>query len=253
MINLKDKWRELSIDKKFRVVFALQNFSLFLAWLFLDANFGALFFLGFFVLFASCVPENDWARDWTKKGLFIISALIMIYWFLENSMSLRADVDVNYNQLKSYSGITVPEQSLKSRGGSNVRDYMRLEKHKDEKNQKKETRLFICGIKFYYSCTEELRNYFGRENTYNQNISVKYYEFPDIGSLAFIPLSFYNQKAVYEMIHNDKVIYDYNYFVSKYRKQQRNSIIYAIYLIVNTLVFCIFYHLIQKSSVQHTQ
>ena len=253
MVKSKKKWGELSIDKKFRVVFALQNFSLFLAWLFLDANFGALFFLGFFVLFASCVPENDWAKDWTKKGLFIISALIMIYWFLENSMSLRADVDVNYNQLKSYSGITVDDPPRGSKGSGDVHYFMRLEKHKDEKNQDKEGRSFICGIKPHSSCSEELVSYFGRGNTCDKNISVRYYEFPDMYSLVIIPLFFSNQQVVYEMKHNDKVIYDYNYFVNKYHKQHRNSIIYAIYLIVNTLVFCIFYHLIQKNSVQHTQ
>ena len=234
MINLKDKWRELSISKKFTIVFALQNFSLFLAWLFLDANFGALFFLGFFVLFASCVPENDWARDWTKTGYFTFSILVLLFWLLENNMILRTVVDVDYNKLKSYSGFTKD-------GGSKSGISMKLGVKSDNKY-----RSFGCsfsGFLFGSSCTEELVSYFGRSNTYGQNMSIKYYNFT----------AAMTGNVVYEMKHNDKVIYDYNYFVSKYHKQQRNSIIYAVYLIANTLVFCIFYHLIQKNSVQHTQ
>ena len=223
----------------------------FLAWLLFDANFLFLFFLGFVIMIYSYNHEDNW----TKKGLFIFSAIMIINWFLENSMSLRADVDISYNQLKDYSGITVYEPTTYgySKGSGDIHYFMRLEKHKNEKNQNKETSGFICGIKSHSSCNDELINYFGRSNTYDKNISVKYYEFTDIYSLVIIPLFFSNQQVVYEMKYNDKVIYDYNYFVSKYHKQQRNSIIYAIYLIVNTLVFCIFYHLIQKNSVQHTQ
>ena len=44
-------------------------------------------------------------------------------------MSLRAHVDVNYNQLKSYSGITVQEPPQEGKGGGNFHHFMRLEKH----------------------------------------------------------------------------------------------------------------------------
>ncbi|MBR3482315.1 MAG: hypothetical protein IKH45_05465 [Neisseriaceae bacterium] len=234
------KWSELPINKKFAIVFALQNFSLFLAWLFLDANFGYLIVLSL-LLFVLFYTQGD---RWTKKGFFIFSAIFVWMWFLDNSMGLRSNIDVNYNQLESYSGTTVHIN-----GSRAVATMIQKDKTGNYRNGGR--RSFICGIKSSSSCSEELGNYFG--HIYNQNISVKYREFPNTHALFYIIPFVTNANVVYEMKHNDKVIYDYNYFVSKYHKQQRDLIIFAIYLIVNTLVFCIFYHLIQKNSVQHTQ
>ena len=244
MVKLKKKWGELSIDKKFRIVFALQNFSLFLAWLFLDANFGYLIALSLFLFVFECIILKD---RWTKKEFFIFSAIFVWMWFLDNSMGLRSNVDVNYNQLKSYSGITADRSNGRG-GAAMLHDEMLLKK---DKNGKKRD-FFICGIKSSSSCNEELKNYFGRGNTLDQNISVKYYKFSDIHAVLYIIPFFMNSNVVYEMKHNEEVIYDYNYFVSKYHKQQRDLIIFAIYLIVNTLVFCIFYQWIQKKYVQHS-
>ena len=243
------KWSELPINKKFAIVFALQNFSLFLAWLFLGANFGYLIVLSL-LLFVLFYTQGD---RWTKKGFFIFSAIFVWMWFLDNSMGLRINLDVNYNQLKSYFGITVSRSNGRG-SAATIHHEMILEKDKHGNYRNGGKRGFICGIKSSSSCNEELINYFGRSNTYNQNISVKYYEFPtDTQALLYIIPFVTNANVVYEIKHNDKVIYDYNYFVSKYHKQQRDLIIFAIYLIVNTLVFCTFYHLIQKNSVQHTQ
>ncbi|MBR6026725.1 MAG: hypothetical protein IK065_03915 [Neisseriaceae bacterium] len=238
MIN----WNKLPIHKKFTIVFAMQNTSLFLAWWFLGANFGYLI-ASSLLLFVLFYTQGD---RWTKKGFFIFSAVFVWMWFLDNSMGLRIHTDVNYNQLKSYSGTTVGRESNGRGGAAMLHDEMILKKYKDEKRG-----FFICGIKSISSCDEELKNYF--DGMYNQNISVKYYTFSDTHAFIYIIPFFTNSNVVYEMKHNDKVIYDYNYFVSKYHKQQRDLIIFAIYLIVNTLVFCIFYHLIQKNSVQHTQ
>ena len=230
MINLKDKWRELSISKKFTIVFALQNFSLFLAWLFLDANFVFLFFLGFGMMLYSYNAGDDW----TKNEIFVFSIIAVSLWLLENNMILRTDVDVDYNKLKSYSGVTIYNNQSKSahvlRLGSNDSKYETFE-------------CSIGGILLDADddCDEELRSYFGRGNTYDKNISVKHYKLYPTFNL------------IYEIRHNNETIFSYDYFINKYHQQQKNAIIYAIYLIVNTLVFCIFYHLIQKNSVQHTQ
>ena len=235
-------WNELPIRKKFAILFALQNFSLFLAWLFLGANFGYLIALSLLLFIFFYIIQGD---RWTKKGFFIFSAIFVWMWFLDNSMGLRSNVDVNYNQLKSYSGTTV------SIGGSRAIATM-IQKYENGNYRNGGLRGFICGIKSSSSCNKELKNYFGRGNTNSQNISVKYYEFNGTLSFFIIPI-FTNSNVVYEMKHNDEVIYDYNYFIHKYHQQQRDLIIFAIYLIVNTLVFCIGYHLIQKNSVQHTQ
>ena len=247
MVKLKKKWGELSIDKKFRIVFALQNFSLFLAWWFLDANFGYLIVLSL-LLFVLFYTQGD---RWTKKGFFIFSAIFVWMWFLDNGMGLRSNVDINYNQLENYSGTTASRSSNGRGGAAMLHDEMILKKYKNGNNGKRG--FFICGIKSISSCDEELQNYFGRRNTDGQDISVKYYKFSDSHALLYIIPFFTNSNVVYEMKHNDKVIYDYNYFVSKYHKQQRDLIIFAIYLIVNTLVFCVFYHLIQKNFLKHSQ
>ncbi|MBR0212031.1 MAG: hypothetical protein IJQ55_00335, partial [Alphaproteobacteria bacterium] len=233
MVKSKKKWGELSIDKKFRVVFALQNFSLFLAWLFLDANFGFLVFLGFGILISSYVPENEWARDWTKTGYFTFSVLVLLFWLLENNMILRTDVDVDYNKLKSYSGVTIYNNQSKSA------HVLRL--GSDSKYETFECSIGGILLDVDDDCDEELRSYFGRGNTYDKNISVKHYKLYPTFNL------------IYEIMHNNKTIFSYDYFINKYHQQQKNAILFAIYLIANTLVFCIFYHLIQKNSVQHTQ
>ena len=96
-------------------------------------------------------------------------------------------------------------------------------------------------------CSKELRSYFGNKysDTYNKNISVKHYR--------FYPMSIYSFNLIYEIRHNNETIFDYYYFINKYHQQQKNEIIYAIYLILSTFVFCIGYYLIQRNSVEHIQ
>ena len=237
-------WHKLSIKQKFLTVFIIQNISLLLALIFLGANFGLIIFMGLLVLFFFYNYNNS-----TKKYFLIFSIVMMCHWLLDNSMSLRSDINVNYNQLKSYTGNTAPINSNPGGGGSH-HHYMKLEKNKNGNYRDGSHRDFICGIKSFSSCTNEAVNYFGKGNTYDKNLSVKYDEFSDIHMIFIIPF-FIDENIIYEIKYNDKVIYNYDYFINKYTQQQKNAKIYSIYLILNTLLFCVFYHWIQKSVNQN--
>lgn len=234
-----DIWHKLSIKQKFLTVFIIQDISLLLALIFLGANFGLLIFISLLVFWFFYNSDNL-----TKKYFFIFSIVMMCSWLLENSMSLRSDINVDYNQLKSYSGNTAHDSH--GRGPGLHHHFMKLEKNRNGNYRDGGHRNFICGIKYFSSCSEELRDYFGKGNIYDKNISVKYAEFPDINTIVFIIPFFTDENIIYEIKHNDKIIYDYDYFISKYSQEQKNAKIYAIYLILNTLIFCVFYHRIQK-------
>lgn len=234
MIN----WNKLPINKKFMVVLIMQNISFVLATFLFDVENILLFPLSLNAMYALYQTK----KNWTKNKFFILSVITIFLWLMENNLALRTNGNVGYNQLKTYSGTTKanigagsPTQLLGDNLDNNYKNYVR----------------FSCGLRYNYHCTKELNNYFGRGNTDEQNIAVKYYEFTDIVLPPFPLLE--NVKVIYEIRYNDKTIFDYDYFTHKHNRKHREAMMCAIYLVLTSLVFCIFYHLIQKKHVKHIQ
>ena len=235
MINLKDKWLELSIEKRFLAAFILQNITL-IGFAFCvedDHFFGTLFIVS---LICFCLFANEKLK--LKKVYFTYSICFVLWWLSDHNNCLLIDFNVDYNQLKKFSGRV--EDSYYGPGSISTYDFT-LVTGLNKKNNKN----FVCFPK-YDACYKEKSKY------YRKNISVKYAEFSVSFPVAGIIPAFIDRRVIYEIEHNGKIIYSYNYFINKYSQQQRNLRIFAIYLIVNSLVFCIFYQWIQKKYVQHS-
>ncbi|MBQ9683279.1 MAG: hypothetical protein IJV35_08435 [Neisseriaceae bacterium] len=236
-------WHKLSIEKKCFTVFIIQCISIILVFLILldidtNINFVTLFLYVIFLLFFSM-------RDLlTKKTFFIFNIFVLLLFLPDNCFNLMQSFNIDYNQLKNYSG----ENIYGSSGGKSTGSYFVLKK--DKKRM-----YFICSpvSKDNDDCYKELSQYFGYgDSRYGNHISVKYAEIYHFRIIFVMPI-IYKEKVIYEIKHNDKIIYGYDYFINKFSQQRKNLLIFVVYLILNSVVFCIFYHWIQKDFVQHSQ
>ena len=231
------KWRELSIDKRFITVSIIQTSSIIAFSFFIEDD--NVFVIVPFILVFYLYVLNTKFKEY-KKSFFVYSICISLFWIHTYSWYLTKDFSVSYNGLKNYSGINW--KNTKSSVGQ-------LILNKDGIKSS-----FDCSITSYGSCYKEIKQHFNIKNLYGHSISVKYHEFSSYDVLMWIiPFHYRNPKNIYEIKHNGDILYSYDYFINKYSRQQRNLRIFAIYLIVNSLVFCIFYHWIQKDFVKHSQ
>lgn len=236
------KWRDISIKKKFITLFIIQCISIILVFLILDINTDINFFtfVSFIIFFISL---ND-----SKKTCFIFNIIILLLFLPDNSFNLMQNFNVDYNQLKNYSGENIRNSTS---GKSVTSSHFALKK--DEK-----TMYFTCSpvSKDFDDCYKELLQYFGYgdygDSYYGNNISVKYAEFYHFQMLTIIPF-FHKENVIYEIKHNDKIIYGYDYFINKFSQQRKNLLIFVVYVILNSVVFCFFYHWIQKDFLKHSQ
>ncbi|MBQ9682548.1 MAG: hypothetical protein IJV35_04685 [Neisseriaceae bacterium] len=230
------KWRDISIKKKFITVFIIQNISLILLSLVLDITFSIGF--GIFIALLISMKNDEYAKiKYNKKTFFIITICLTIVFFLSYDWRLIKNVNVTYNDLNNYSGKHISHL----RAGNSSSRCFTLQKDEQE-------RCFQCSFIYYDECYDEFKQYFGADNQYGQDISIKYAEFS-----SFIIPFLNDEKIIYEIKHNDKIIYGYDYFINKFSRQQKNLRIFAVYLILNSVVFCIFYHWIQKDFLKHSQ
>ena len=153
---------------------------------------------------------------------------------------------LNLNKLKHYSGENVESNST---GGGYIPSF-----HLVLKNNKQKFGFRCSPLHHYDSCNREISQYFGyaSENYYGNDISVKYADISHIEMMFVVPF-ISKEKVIYEIKHNDKIIYGYDYFINKFSQQRKNLLIFVVYLILNSVVFCFFYHWIQKDFVQHSQ
>lgn len=235
-------WHKLSIEKKCFTVFIIQYISIILVFLILDIDFDINFctLLSFVIFFIG-------SDLFTKKTFFIFNIIILLLFLPDNCFNLMQNFNIDYNQLKNYSGKNI----YASTGGKSVTAaHLALKKDEDEKRM-----YFTCSpvSKDNDDCYKELSQYFGYgDSRYGNHISVKYAEIYHFQMLTFIPF-IQKDKVIYEIKHNDKIIYGYDYFINKFSQQRKNLLIFVVYVILNSVVFCFFYHWIQKDFLKHSQ
>ncbi|MBR3424899.1 MAG: hypothetical protein IKG79_02480 [Neisseriaceae bacterium] len=230
------KWKDICIKKKFMIIFFIQTISLIgFAFCTEDNNFFIM--LPFVICFLFIIISKSFGCD--KRTYFIYSVCVSLFWLSTNFWYLIKDFNIGYDQLKNYSGITFNPNHKYSAS------HLFL-------NESKPKIFFDCSPLANESCFKEVTQYFGVKDEYGKNISVKYVEFSVVDIDMYIIPTINNKKVIYEIKHNDKIIYSYDYFISKFSKQQQNLRFFAVYLILNSMVFCILYHLIQKNFVEHS-
>lgn len=250
------KWRELSIEKRFFAVFVLQNITLI----------GFAFCIDgeqiFMVLFPCTIAIFIWISGnsfkFNHKPFIVFSICISLFWLHTHSWYLINNFNVNYDDLKDYSGETYNSMSKHASGHLVLKN--KLEESKDIAKAKasgKEVwtageRWFDCTVTADESCYKEITKYFSVENLYGHNISIKYAEFFGYEPVVFIIPSTTYKQPIYEVKHNGNILYTYDYFINKYSQEKKGLKIFAIYLIINSFGFCIFYQLIQKDFLKHS-
>lgn len=238
-------WHKLSIEKKCFTVFIIQYISIILVFLILDIDFD----INFCTLLSFIIPFITLSDLFTKKTFFIFNIIILLLFLPDNCLNLMQNFNIDYNQLKNYSG-----KNIRNSTGGKAVTAAHLALKKDEEK----TMYFTCSpvSKDFDDCYKELLQYFGYgdygDSYYGNNISVKYAEFYHFQMLTIIPF-FHKENVIYEIKHNDKIIYGYDYFINKFSQQRKNLLIFVVYVILNSVVFCFFYHWIQKDFVQHSQ
>ncbi|MBR7001078.1 MAG: hypothetical protein IKI11_00220, partial [Neisseriaceae bacterium] len=233
-------WRKLSIKQKFLTVFIIQNISIALSLWVLDVDFGIilLFFIAFcFYQISDEVP---------KKIFFIFNICILLLLLPDNCFNLMQNFNIDYNKLKHYSGENVYSEHTAGKSSPSF--------HLVLKNNEQELGFRCSQLNYYDDCNREISQYFGyvSENYYGNNISVKYTEISHIRMMFVVPF-ISKEKVIYEIKHNDKIIYGYDYFINKFSQQRKNLLIFVVYVILNSVVFCFFYHWIQKDFLKHSQ
>ena len=230
------KWRDISIKKKFIMVFIIQNIILILLSFILDVNLTIA--IAIFIALLISMKNDEYEKiKYNKKTFFIITICLTTVWFLSSDWMLIKNVNVTYNDLNNYSGKHIPSINV----GKYSNRKITLQKDKQERS-------FQCSFIDDDDCYDEFKQYFGADNQYGQNISIKYAEFS-----GFIVPFLNDEKIIYEIKHNDKIIYGYDYFINKFSQQRKNLLIFVVYLILNSVVFCFFYHWIQKDFLKHSQ
>ena len=124
---------------------------------------------------------------------------------------------------------------------------------------------FSCSKAAHSYFCDELKDYFNENNKYLKDISVKYavqqkYFNQDFPVLIYRGLTFFpeylssvdfsklKQFVIYEISYQGKVIYNYEYFINKYRQQRIKHAIYMIYLVLNSIVFIFIYRSIFQKA-----
>ncbi|MBR7059248.1 MAG: hypothetical protein IKI22_01405 [Neisseriaceae bacterium] len=233
MVKLKDKWRELSIEKLFLAVFILQNITLIG---FAFCIEGDNFFKMLPLIFAFSLTTIHQQYKQNGKVFIGYSICILSLWLFQQNTCLTKNFNIEYNNLKSYSGnVTRPHCTG---GGCIAQFYFTLKKDEDKIIN------FECFPSGFDGCREEIKE--------GSNISVKYVEFSVVKPmLPVVPLPLFMKKnIIYEVNDDDKVIYSYNYFIKKYLQHQKNVRIFATYLVIHSFVFCILYYMIHKNFIK---
>ncbi|MBP3220788.1 MAG: hypothetical protein J6M43_01970 [Neisseriaceae bacterium] len=233
-------WHKLSVKQKFLTVFIIQNISIALSLWILDIDFWFIIFFSV-IFFIYNISELV-----TKKTFFIFNICILLLLLPDNCFNLMQNFNIDYNQLKNYSGENVYSEHTAGKSSPSF--------HLILKNNEQKFGFRCSPLNHYDSCNREISQYFGygSENYYGNDISVKYAEISHIRMMFVVPF-ISKEKVIYEIKHNDKIIYGYDYFINKFSQQRKNLLIFVVYLILNSVVFCVFYHWIQKDFLKHSR
>lgn len=283
---IKDDWEDLknlSIKtKKILLIFIIQNISAFL-FAILDKDLPAFtltYTYGFILCFVFVVFDlkGNGVKKW---ALYLYSIIIPVSFLCFTHIAIFHNWDKNYSELISFSGETfVPKANefcdyddkhiaIRSRDNDlSCREPNVNFLYIQSENQKLR---FSCSKSIFYGC-DEVEAYFNKKwkdiLSSRENLSVKYavqqkylaIPYITIRGLSFFPKLFpkliseppetpsLKQWVIYEISYQDKVIYNYEHFIQKYRQQRIKHAIYMIYLVLNSIVFIFIYRSIFQKA-----
>ena len=211
----------------------------------------------------------------TKTYLYyLLCIFIPTIFIVRNHLTIFENWNVDYDKLTSFSGSTFYPQdgfydeddyshhtsrTINRRSNRTFTKYSPSMRFIYLQSDNEEAR-FSCDKTISYGCNE-INNFFGKKNWANlintdilydkKILSIKYFEqdkyafnYPTVILNSFtlspeIPRP--KQGVIYEIAYQGKVIYDYNYFISKYKRQRYKYMLYAVYLILNSICFIFIY------------
>lgn len=194
-----------------------------------------LFLVVFFWIL--CISVNAFAPHKICIG---VTVWLCASHMLMNFDAFFTDVNRGYNELKSFSGIIFEPGRGGGKGGA-------LGEHINLKSPEGNRRNlgggepysgFYCDRFLGKTCIEELKKYFG-DSGQGKAITVKYAEFKHYGE--FLPFIANKGGLIYEISHDGKIIYPYEYFIDKYSTGKKNFFIFTIFLLGTSIGFGVAY------------
>ena len=269
------------MNRKILQIFVIHNISIFL-FLLIDNDLSILdllcFELAIYIVFIKDSVKSYW--------YYLFCILVPVVFVLSTHLTIFYNWNKNYSELTSFSGETFYPKDEEFCGDDDrnltiKRRKSRNTEYGNNSNKCKPTMRFLyvqsenqklrfsCDKTISYGC-DEINEYFNKSKRLhlinkdvllnNEKIYVKYAEqskyltripFVTIKSFTLSPeILSPKQLVIYEISHQDKVIYDYDYFIKKYKWQRTKYILYTIYLVLNSIVFIFVYRSVfQKLSV----
>ena len=247
------EWKK-SEHIKCMAIFILQLALIYIVAKWLDVfGMSAILFLGgvFGILFGSI---NASVQDRAPYKIYIV---VTVYFcamhILMNFDGFFTDAHREYSELKSFSGVLFrPDTGGGRVAGSPESINLKIPEGRWRNLGDGEPySRFYCDRFLGWSCGKELKKYFGKPSVYlyGEVITVKYAEFIHHADL----LPFITEKGglVYEMSHDGKVIYPYEYFIEKYSRGKRNFYIFTLFLLGTSIGFCFIYKNIKPTPPQN--
>lgn len=238
------KWKK-SVHIKCMAIFILQLALIYVVAKWLDVfGMSAILFLGgvFGILFGSI---NASIQDRAPYKIYIVvTVYFCAFHVLTNFDGFFTDARREYYELKEFSGIIFEP----SRGGGRVSGSPGRINLKSPEGRWRNLgdgepySGFYCDRFLGWSCSEELMKYFGKPyylRCEGKVITVKYAEFRHYEEL----LPFITDKGglIYEISHDGKIIYPYEYFIDKYSTGKKNFFIFTIFLLGTSIGFGVIY------------
>ena len=234
------EWKK-SVHIKCMAIFILQLAIIYIVakWLNVFGVPVALFLVGFFgvlgISMSACAPH---------KICIGVTIWLCAFHILMNFDGFLTSARREYNELKSFSGILFHPSFCNRRGSSCSGRIFLKSPEADSRDLKSSEQYFdfYCDRFLVWSCNEELKKYFGKYPVYLEGkvvISVKYAEFRHYEEL--LPFITTRGRHIYEISHNGKIIYPYEYFIDKYSTGKKNFYIFTIFLLGITIGFGVVY------------
>ena len=250
---LDGKWKK-SDHIKCMAIFILQLALIYIVAKCLNVSgvLAGLFLVGFCgILFGSV---NAFGQKYAPHKVCIgLAVYLCASYMLANFNGFFTDVRREYHELKSFSGILFEPSDCNRRGSSCGERIFLKSPEGDSSNLKSDEQYsdFYCDRFIGGSCNKELQKYFGKPLVYlrGEVITVKYAEFRHHADL--LPFITDKRGLVYEMSHDGKVIYPYEYFIEKYSTGKRNFFIFTLFLLGTSIGFCFIYKNIKPTPPQN--
>ena len=236
-------WKK-SAHIKCMAIFILQLVLIYVVAKLLDVSsvLVDLFLVGFFGILFLCV--NAATLDFAPHKLCIgFAVYLLALHMLMNFDGFFTSAHRERHELKLFSGIIFEPSRGGGKGGA-LGEHINLKSPEGNRRNWGDGEPysgFYCDRFLGKTCNEELKKYFGDSYTswQGKTITVKYAEFRHYGEI----LPFITNKGglIYEMSHDDKVIYPYEYFIDKYSTGKKNFYIFTIFLLGATIGFGVIY------------